>query len=80
VRLEARLTHAYTPPRETLAVASSQLNSEGLAACVVLAHPRVVFHPCMCGLRRGTTTVAAVPIGYDDIKVAAKTTAKRRQS
>jgi hypothetical protein len=48
------------PPRETLATAAaSQPNSETLAACVVLAHPRTTFHPCMCGLYGIAATVAA---------------------
>jgi hypothetical protein len=68
------------PPRETLAVASSRTNSKALVARIVLAHPRIVFHPYTCGLRRGTDAVAAALIGYNDIKVAAKTTTKRRRS
>jgi hypothetical protein len=67
-------------PHETLAVASSRSNSEAIAARVVLAHPRAMFHPCMCGLRRGTAVVATVLIGYDDVKVATKITTRRRQS
>jgi hypothetical protein len=66
----------YTPPRETLVVAASRLNSEALATRVVLAHPRVTFHPCMCGLCGG----AAVLIGYDHVEVAARTTTRRRRS
>jgi hypothetical protein len=65
---------SYTSPRETLADTFSRPNSEALAACVVLAHPRVAFHPCTCGLSRG---VAAL-IGYDDIKVAVDTTTRMR--
>jgi hypothetical protein len=56
----------YMPPRETLAATASRSNPEVLAARVVLAHPRAAFHPCMCGLRGGTTTVAAALIGYDN--------------
>jgi hypothetical protein len=48
--------------------------------CVVLAHPRVVFHPYICGLRRGATVVAAAPIDYNDVEVAAGTTTQRRRS
>jgi hypothetical protein len=48
------------PPRETLTTAGSRPNSEALAACAVLTHPRAVFHSCMCELRRG----AAALIGY----------------
>jgi hypothetical protein len=77
-RARVRLTHAYTPPCETLAAASSRLNSKALAACVVLAHPRTTFHPCLCGLRRGAVAVAAALIGYDDIKVVGETTTRRR--
>jgi hypothetical protein len=73
-----RLTYAYLPPRETLAAPSSRPNSEALAVCVVLAHQHAAFHPCRCGLRRGAAAVAVVLIGYDDIKVAAKTTIRRR--
>jgi hypothetical protein len=69
----------YTTPRETLAITSSQPNSEDLAVCVVLVHPRVAFHPCTCGLHRGTATVVAVLIGYNDIKVAMETTTRTRR-
>jgi hypothetical protein len=72
----ARLTHAYMPPRETLADTSSRPNFEVLAARVVLAHPHAVFHPCTCGLRRG---VAAL-IDYDNAKVAVEMTTRRRRS
>jgi hypothetical protein len=65
---------SYTSPRETLADTFSRPNSEALAAYVVLAHPRVAFHPCTCGLSRG---VAAL-IGYDDIKVVVDTTTRMR--
>jgi hypothetical protein len=68
----------YTSPRETLAVASSRPNSESLAARVVLAHPRVTFHPCTCGFCRGAATVAAALIGYDDMEVVAGTATMRR--
>jgi hypothetical protein len=64
----------YTPPREILVATSSWPNSEALAMCVVLAHPRVVFHPCTCGLRRGVVTL----IGYDNVEVAVGTTMRRR--
>jgi hypothetical protein len=47
---------------------------------MVLAHPRTAFHPSMCRLRRGAATVAAMRIGYGDVKVAAETTTRRRQS
>jgi hypothetical protein len=67
-------------PCETLAIASSRPNSEALAACMVLAHPRAAFHPCMCGLRRGAAAVATALIGYDDFKVVAETTTRRRRS
>ena len=49
---------------KTLASTSSWPNPETLAARVVLAHPRAVFHPCMCVLRGGAAVVAAVLIGY----------------
>jgi hypothetical protein len=78
VGLGARLTHAYTSSRETLAAAFSRSNSEALAARVVLAHPHATFYSCTCGLRRGATTVAAVLIGYDDVNVAVETTTGRR--
>jgi hypothetical protein len=73
-------TDAYMPPRETLAVASSQSNSKALAAHVVLAHPHVTFYPCTCRLRRGAATVVTVLIGYDDVNVAIETTTRRRRS
>jgi hypothetical protein len=75
----SRLT-PYTPPRETLPTTSSRPNSEALATCVVLAHLRAAFHPCMCGLRIGAAAVAAALIGYDDVKVAAKTIMRKRRS
>jgi hypothetical protein len=50
-----------------------------LAVCAVLAHSRAAFYPCTCGLHRGAATVAAVLIGYDDVKVADRTTTRRRQ-
>jgi hypothetical protein len=65
---------SYTSPRETLADTFSRPNSEALAACVVLAHSCVAFHPCTCGLSRGVTAL----IGYDDIKVAVDTTTRMR--
>jgi hypothetical protein len=58
----------YTPPRETLAAASSRSNSKVLAARVVLAHPRTAFHPYTCGLRREAAAVAATLIGYNDVE------------
>jgi hypothetical protein len=67
-------------PHETLHATSSRPNSEALAAHVVLAHPHVVFHPCTCGLHRGAAVVAAVLIGYDDVKVAAEMTIRRKRS
>jgi hypothetical protein len=65
-------------PRETLATTSSQLNSEAIAVCVVLAHPHMVFHLHTCGLHRGAAVVAAALIGYDNVEVAAETTTWRR--
>jgi hypothetical protein len=64
-------TYAHTPPCETLAVMSSQLNSEALVAHVVLAHTCTTFHPCTCELHGGAAEVAAALIGYDDVEVAA---------
>jgi hypothetical protein len=75
-----QLTHAYMPPRETLAVASSQLNSKALATYVVLAHPHAAFHPYPCGLCRGAVAVAAALIGYDDVKAAPEVTTRMRRS
>jgi rhodanese-related sulfurtransferase len=46
---------------------------------VVLAHPRTMFHPCMCGHRRGTAVTATALIGYDDVKVATGMTMRRRR-
>jgi hypothetical protein len=62
---------------EILAVFSWS-NFEALAMCVVLAQSRVMFHPCKCGLCGGDVTVAAVLIGYDDMKVAIRTITTRR--
>jgi hypothetical protein len=72
------MAKSYTSPCETLATASSRSNSKVLATRVVLAHPRAAFHPCTCGLRRGAAAVAVVLIGYDDVKVATRTTTRRR--
>jgi hypothetical protein len=71
---------SHTPPRETLAAASSRPNPEALATRVVLAHPYAMFHSCMCGFNRDVVVVAAALIGYDDIKVVAETTTRRRRS
>jgi hypothetical protein len=71
-------THAYTLPCETLVVASSRSIFEALAAREVLAHPRAMFHPCICGLHRAAVVVAAALIGYDHKKVAGTTTSRRR--
>jgi hypothetical protein len=68
------------PLRETLAAASSRLNSEALATRVVLAHPCAAFHPCTCGLNGSVVTVAAALIGYDDMEVDVRTTTRRRWS
>jgi hypothetical protein len=66
------------PPHEILPATSSWLNSEALAVLIVLAHPRTVFYSCTCGFCRGTDAVAVALIGYDDVKVAAKMTTRRR--
>jgi hypothetical protein len=58
----------YTPPCETLVVISSWPNPI-LVAREVLAYQCVAFHPCMWGLRGGTTAVAAVLISYDDLEL-----------
>jgi hypothetical protein len=68
----------YTPPRETLATATSPLNSEALAARMVLAHPHVAFHPYTCGLRGGAIAIATALIGCDHVEVAAETSMRRR--
>jgi hypothetical protein len=47
---------------------------------VVQAHPRAAFQPCVCGLRRGANVVVATLISYDNVKVAAKMTTRRRRS
>jgi hypothetical protein len=68
------------PPCETLTATSSPPNSEVLAARVVLAHPHVAFHLHTCGLHRGAVVVAIALIGYNDVKVAAEMTTRRRRS
>jgi hypothetical protein len=78
--MRGRARAAYTSPCETLATTSSRRNYEALAARVVLAHPRVTFHPCMCGRRGVTAAVAAALIGYDDVEDAARTTMRRGRS
>jgi hypothetical protein len=47
-----------------LAATSSRPKPETLATREVLAHLRVTFHPCLCGLRGGVAAVAAVLIRY----------------
>jgi hypothetical protein len=54
------------PPRETQAVAASQRNPKALAACVVLAHPCMVFHPYRCRLHGDAAVVPTVLIGYNN--------------
>jgi hypothetical protein len=66
----------HKPPHKTLPATASRPNSEALAAHIVLAHPRAAFHPCTCGLHRGT----ALLIGYDEVTVPAKTTTRRKGS
>jgi hypothetical protein len=70
----------YMAPRETLATTSTRLNSEDLVVHVVLTHPRAAFHPYTCRLCRGTAMIAAALIGYDNVKVATETTARKRRS
>jgi hypothetical protein len=45
---------------------------------VVLAHPCVTFHPCMCRLCGGTAVFVAALIGYDHVEVATGMTTRRR--
>jgi hypothetical protein len=78
--LGAQLTHVYMSPRETLAAATSRPNSKAQATHVALAHPCVVFHPCMCGFHGGTTTVAVVLINSGHVEVTTEMTIRRRQS
>jgi hypothetical protein len=47
---------------------------------VVLAHPRRVFHPCSVDSVEVPGAVAATLIDYDDVKVAAEMTTRRRRS
>jgi hypothetical protein len=42
-------TRAHTPPCEIQAATSSRSNPETLVVRDVLAHPHVVFHPCIYG-------------------------------
>jgi hypothetical protein len=53
---------------KTLVVTSSRPNPETLAACELLAHLRVTFHPCMCGLRGGTVAFVVMLISYNDVR------------
>jgi hypothetical protein len=71
---------SHMPPRETLAIASSRLNSKALAARVVLTHPHAWFHPCTCELHGGAAVTAAALISYDNVEVAAQMTTGRRRS
>jgi hypothetical protein len=62
---------AYTPPChhvKTLATTSYRPNLKTLVAQEVLAHPCISFHPCMCGLRGGAATVAAMLINDGDVR------------
>jgi hypothetical protein len=45
-----------------------------------LAHPCAVLHLCTCGLCGGATAIVTVLISYDDVKVVAGTTTRRRWS
>jgi hypothetical protein len=63
---------------KTLATTSSRPDPETLATCEVLAHPRMMFYPCMCGLRRAAAAIAAALIGCDDVEVDTGTTMRRR--
>jgi hypothetical protein len=56
------------------------MNSDAIAARVVLAHPRTAFHPCTCGLHRGANVIVAALISYDDVEVAIWTTTRRGRS
>jgi hypothetical protein len=48
--------------------------------CEVLTHPHTIFHPYTCGLYGGAVTIAAALIYYDNVKVAAGMTTRRRRS
>jgi hypothetical protein len=67
------------PPRKILIVASRP-NSEALVVRVVLAHPRVAFYPCTCGLSGGAATIAVALISYNVMEVAAEMSTRRRRS
>jgi hypothetical protein len=58
---------AYPAMIETLSATSHGPDIETLARHEVLAYQCTTFHPCMCGLRRGTAAVATVLIGYIDV-------------
>jgi hypothetical protein len=47
---------------------------------MVLAHPRMIFHSCMCGFHGGVAAVTAALIGYDHMEVAAEMSTTRRRS
>jgi hypothetical protein len=65
---------------KTLAATFSRPNPEILAACEVLAHSRVMFHPYTYELHGDAAAVAATLIGYNDVWVAVRTTTRRRRS
>jgi hypothetical protein len=54
---------------KTLAATFSWTNLKTLATHEVLAQPRTAFHPCICGLRRGTNTIVVVLIDYDNVRL-----------
>jgi hypothetical protein len=78
-RASGALHTSYMSPHETLAAAASRPNSEALVARVVLAHPRMVFHPCTCALRGGAVAIVVALIVYDYVEVAAETSTRRRR-
>jgi hypothetical protein len=53
----------------TLAASSSRYNPKILAAREVVAHLRVVFHSCTCGLYENTIVVADALISYSGARL-----------
>jgi hypothetical protein len=82
INMRGGIWGVYTPTchhmKTLVTTFSSRPDLETLVAHEVLAHPRVAFHPCTCGLCGGTDAVAAALIGYDDMGVAVGMTMRRR--
>jgi hypothetical protein len=62
----------------TLAATTSWSDPKILAACEVIAHPRMSFNPCVWALHWGVAAVATTLISYNDVEVTNRTITRRR--